>query len=223
MWGGTSDHNRHPLLRSDGPTCMVMHPPLKPTSYYIRGWCSLEYRCMGQMYQPHTIQAHFQGKWRYDDATRVQWQGDHPMPCQQDFPGWINRKLWLLPWTSARVSTEDGWRHQVMCSRCRCQKEHVHLAEGMMSLPVDTIRWWTPWLTQLLMELGHSLQDQKGCVMGKYPSMSGGCTSWHLPPWCWVLLPNWRGTLTAGRKVALYPHYTEQDNDQNKRKTRTRW
>ena len=31
----------------------------------IRGWCSLVYRCpscMGQMYQPHPTQAHFQGK-----------------------------------------------------------------------------------------------------------------------------------------------------------------
>ena len=53
--------------------------------------------------------------------------------------GWINGKLWLLLWTSTRVSTEDGWRHQVMCSGCRCQREHVHLAEGMTSLPIDVI------------------------------------------------------------------------------------
>ena len=30
--------------------------------------------------------------------------------------GWINGKLWLLPWVSARASTEDGWRLQIMCS-----------------------------------------------------------------------------------------------------------
>ena len=34
--------------------------------------------------------------------------------------GWINRMLWLLPWMSARASTEDGWRLQVMCSRSGC-------------------------------------------------------------------------------------------------------
>ena len=67
--------------------------------------------------------------------------------------GWINRKLWLFPWTSTRASTDDGWRLQVMCSGCGHLKEHVHLAEGMMSLPIDAIRWWTLWLTQLLTEL----------------------------------------------------------------------
>ena len=137
---------------------------------------------------------------------------------------WINWKLQLLPWMSTRASTEDGWRHQVMCSSCRHQKEHVHLAEGMTSLPIDAIRWWTPWLTRLLTELGHGLQDQKKWgVMGKYPSLSGGWMGWCLPPWCGVLPPKWRGTLAAGRMVALYPHYTKQDNHQNKRKTRTRW
>ena len=78
--------------------------------------------------------------------------------------GWINRKLWLLPWMSIRASTEDGWRHQVTCSRCRHQKEHICLAEGMMSLLIHAIRWWTPWLTQLLMELGHSFaRPKEGC------------------------------------------------------------
>ena len=125
--------------------------------------------------------------------------------------GWINRKLWLLTWTSARASTEDRWRLQVTCSGCRCQKEYIHLAKGMMSLPVDVIRWWTPWLTQLLMELGHSLQDQKGGAMGKYSSMSGGWTNWHLPPWHGILPPNERGTPATSEKVALYPHCTKPE------------
>ena len=44
--------------------------------------------------------------------------------------GWINRKLWLLPWTSATVSTEDGWRLQVMCSGSGCLQDPMCLAEG---------------------------------------------------------------------------------------------
>ena len=44
--------------------------------------------------------------------------------------GWINRKLWLLPWTSTGVSTEDGWILQVMCSGSGCLQDCVHLAEG---------------------------------------------------------------------------------------------
>ena len=34
--------------------------------------------------------------------------------------GWINGKLHLLPWMSARVSTEDGWRFQAMCRGHGC-------------------------------------------------------------------------------------------------------
>ena len=33
--------------------------------------------------------------------------------------GWKNGKLWLLPLTSTRVSTKDGWRPQVMWCGCR--------------------------------------------------------------------------------------------------------
>ena len=61
-------------------------------------------------------------------------------PASKTSLGWINRKLWLLPWTSTTASTEDGWRPQVMWHGCWHQKEHVHLAEGMTSLPIDTIR-----------------------------------------------------------------------------------
>ena len=79
--------------------------------------------------------------------------------------GWINGKLWLLPWMSTGASTEDGWRHQVTCSRCRHQKEHICLAKGMTSLPIDAIRWLTPQPTQLLMELGHSFaRPKRGCL-----------------------------------------------------------
>ena len=170
MWGSSSYCNRCTILWSDRPMWMAMHPPLKPTSsHHVRGWHSLVYRCLsctGQLYQPHPMQAYFQRKWRYDDATRVEWQGSHPTPSQQDFPGWINGKLQLLLWMSTGASTKDGWRHQVTCSRHRHWKEHIHLTEWMMSLPIDAIRWWTPGLTQLLTELGHSFARPKGRCNG---------------------------------------------------------
>ena len=40
-------------------------------------------------------------------------------PASKTSLGWINRKLWLLPWTSARASTEDGQRPQVTWFGCR--------------------------------------------------------------------------------------------------------
>ena len=61
-------------------------------------------------------------------------------PASKTSLGWINGKLWLLLWTSTGASTEDGWRPQVMWCGCKHQKEHIHLAEGMTSLPTDTIR-----------------------------------------------------------------------------------
>ena len=53
--------------------------------------------------------------------------------------GWINRKLQSLPWMSTGASKDDGWRPQVMCSGCGHPPDHVHLAEGMMLLPIDAI------------------------------------------------------------------------------------
>ena len=50
--------------------------------------------------------------------------------------GWINGKLWLLPWTSAGVSTEEGWSFQAMCTGCghlhwqNGQQDHMSLVEG---------------------------------------------------------------------------------------------
>ena len=35
---------------------------------------------------------------------------DTQWPTSETSLEWIKRKLWLLPWTSARASTEDGWR-----------------------------------------------------------------------------------------------------------------
>ena len=78
--------------------------------------------------------------------------------------GWIYGSLCLLQWTSSRVSFDDGGRLQVMCNGCGFLKDHICLAEGKTSLPIDAIRWWTAWLTQLFREVGHSLQHQNGGV-----------------------------------------------------------
>ena len=49
--------------------------------------------------------------------------------------GWVDWELWLLLWTSVRLSNEDGWRFLVMCSRHGClpwqngQHAHMHLVE----------------------------------------------------------------------------------------------
>ena len=56
--------------------------------------------------------------------------------------GWINGKLWLLPWMSTKASTDDGWRLQVMHSGNGCLQDHMHLAEGVdistPSMPLDS-------------------------------------------------------------------------------------
>ena len=64
------------------------------------------------------------------DATPQENSGLVITQCQarKTSLGWINMKLWLLPWMSTGASTEDGWRLQVTCS-------------------------WSGWL---IMELSHS-------------------------------------------------------------------
>ena len=213
MWGSAADHDRHPLLWSDGPMQTVMHPPPKRTSsHHVRGWHSL---CIGV--------CHTWDRCTSPTPCKPTSKGSEGMMTPQENSGWvvtkcsasktslglINGKLWLLPWTSTGASTYDGWRLQVMCSGCGCLKEHIYLAEGMTSVPVDAIGWWTPWLTQLLTELGHGLQGLKGGVMGKYPSMSGFMTNWCFLPWCRVLPPNRRGTIATNWRVALYPCFTK--------------
>ena len=121
------------------------------------------------MYQPHPMQAHFQGKWRYDDAQESGGWVVIECSASKTSLGWINRKLQLLLWMSTGAYTDDGWRLWVMCSGCRHLKEHICLTEGMTLPPIDTIGWWTPWPMQLLMELGHGLQNQKGGCNGYVP------------------------------------------------------
>ena len=57
-------------------------------------------------------------------------------PTSKASLGWKNGKLWLLLWTSTRASTKDGWRLQVKWFGCKLQKEHIHKAEGTMSIPL---------------------------------------------------------------------------------------
>ena len=67
--------------------------------------------------------------------------------------GWINRKLWFLPWTSAGASTEDGWRFQVMCSGhghllgWNGQRDYAHLVEGWTS--TCRCHWIVDWMTTM--------------------------------------------------------------------------
>ena len=61
-------------------------------------------------------------------------------PASKTSQGWINGNLWFLLLMSTEASTEDGWRPQVMWCGCRHQKEHMHLAKGMRSLPIDASR-----------------------------------------------------------------------------------
>ena len=68
-------------IATDAPSCKVMDQCRQSfilhqnwlLLHYMRGWHSLVCRClpcMGQMYQPHPMQANFQGKCRLDGATR---------------------------------------------------------------------------------------------------------------------------------------------------------
>ena len=70
---------------------------------------------------------------RGSDSKTIPWEdgGLTSTQCQarKTSLGWINGKLWLLPWTSTGASTEDRWRLQVMCSGNGCLQDCIHLAE----------------------------------------------------------------------------------------------
>ena len=108
---------------------------------------------MGQMYQPHPSQPTPIGS---DSKTTPQEDdGLAIFQCRarKTSLGWINRKLQLLPWTSARASTEDGWRFQAMCSGCGClpwqngQQDHMYLMEGWTS--THRYQWIADWMTTM--------------------------------------------------------------------------
>ena len=122
------------LIWSDRPMQTVMHPTLQPTSpHHVRNGCSPMHGClpsMGRCTSPTPVKP----TPRRRDSETTPWV-DSGLAITQDQArrtslGWINRKLQLLLWTSARVSTEGGWRLQVMCSGSGCLQDHMHLTEG---------------------------------------------------------------------------------------------
>ena len=71
---------------------------------------------------------------RGSDSVTIPWEDSSLAITQHQARktslGWISGKLWLLWWTSARASNENGWRLQVMCSGSGCLQDHMHLLEG---------------------------------------------------------------------------------------------
>ena len=66
------------------------------------------------------------------NGKAVTWQ-----PTSKASLGWKNGKLQLIPWTSTRASTEDGWRPQVKWFGCKPWKEHVHKSRETPSILID--------------------------------------------------------------------------------------
>ena len=117
-----------------------------------------------------------------------------------------NGKLWLIPWMSTGVSTEDKWRPQVKWSGCRPQKEHICKAEG--------------WHLYPLMLAGSEPKEEcyhsPNWVMADKAKQKWGGVKWVSHPHVGVkdevvCLPDVecsyppRGTHTNCRGVALYP------------------
>ena len=134
-----------PILWSDGPVWMVTHPP--PETDFFSLHQRLAFPCVeasimhrtGVPAPPHTSPL--------PKEVKIWW-------CHKNaVAGWSpNAQPARLPWGGLMGSydfycghllehpREDGWRHQVTYSRHMSQKKHVHLAEGMTSLPIDAIR-----------------------------------------------------------------------------------
>ena len=93
---------------------------------------------MGQVYQPHPMQDYLCRRWKKMTPQEESGKVVTQQPTSKASLRWKNRKLWLLPWMSTRVSSEDGWNPQVTWFGYRLWKEHVCKAEGMMSIRIDT-------------------------------------------------------------------------------------
>ena len=124
--------------------------------------------------------------------------------------GWTNRKLHLLLWMSTGISTEDGWRFLVMCSRCGCLQwqngwqDDMNLVEGWMSTP--RCQWIADWTTTMTAHgAGVCLQDHWGMKWEGCSAMSSFSILDHHLPWWEILLLNpwgsphhwWYGSLTS--------------------------
>ena len=87
--------------------------------------------------------------------------------------GWINGKLWLLPWMSARISTEDGWSSRWCVVNVdvfidRMANRIVFMWCRNWCQPIDTFRQWNGWPPWLLTELEHGSKT-KGVWNGYTP------------------------------------------------------
>ena len=153
-WGGVSDCDRWPLIWSEEPAGKFMCPTSQLFLVMSEvgvplcvGVCQVWDRCTSPILVKPTPGVS-------DSKTTP--QEDNGLTITQHQPrktplGWINGKLWLLPWMSARAATEDGWRFQVMCSGHGClpwqngQKTHVHLVEGQTL--THRYQWIADWTT----------------------------------------------------------------------------
>ena len=112
--GGVSDHDKHPLIWNERPagkfTCVLHHNwLLLMTSEagipLCMGVCQVWDRCTS----PTPVKPTPGGS-----ESKTMPQEDNGLAITQHQAsktslGWINGKLWLLWWMSARASTEDGW------------------------------------------------------------------------------------------------------------------
>ena len=107
-------HNRLLFIMSEAgvPLCMG--------AWQVWDWCS----------SPIPVKPTPRGS----DSETIPWEDGGLISTQHQARktsfGWIKGKLWLLLWMSAEVSTEDGWRLQVTCSRHGCLQDHIHLVKG---------------------------------------------------------------------------------------------
>ena len=138
--GSMSDHDICPLIwneRSAWTSCILYHNQLLLVASEAGiPLCVGVHQVWDRCTSPTPVKP---TPWGSDSKTTP--QEDDGLAITQHQPrktslGWINGKLWLLPWTSAGASYEDGWRIQVMCSECGClhwhsgQQDCVHLVEG---------------------------------------------------------------------------------------------
>ena len=115
-WGSMSGHDRmSPHMK--WKTSREIHASYITTGFYSLHqklvfpcvWVSAKYRTG---YQPNPVKPTPGGS---DSKTMPQEDNGLVITQHQGRKtslGWINRKLWLLPWMSTGASTEDGWRFQ---------------------------------------------------------------------------------------------------------------
>ena len=127
--------------------------------------------------------------------------------------GWINGKLWLLPWTSTGASTKDGWRLQVMCQWV-WMFTGLHVFGGGMDVLACGCHWIADWMTAMTthMELSHSSKTIGGMKWICTPLCQVSSMICHHLPWCRILLLNHRGTSATNTKGGFIPSPYQRKN-----------